>query len=236
MQTQKPDQIQKQLAEPQQIQIQNQLKSSQQLKPENQSSLTISQQKSTTVSKPNGDNGMEEEKTNPQLAKAPNIDSLFKETPSELPSIILLEPDISKLTGLTSQEIPEGLDEAEILNPQIIDKITSLSFLEKLSEVIEKTKGQLLAQQRRKEYTQLQDLWSKAYKRSVVLRNDMEQGDLSPEDYKKILEQCMEKDRKLFELYKKRGAKTHLDYIKQRFECVKKDLTDLEEMMKDGEA
>ena len=85
--------------------------------------------------------------------------------------ILLLKPDMKNLTMLNPMEIPNGLTLDEVKNPHQIEKINSITFLNKYCEAAEKHKAQLIAQGKRSDYDELNKLWADSFKRSQVIYN-----------------------------------------------------------------
>jgi len=125
--------------------------------------------------------------------------------------------------------IPPGLTIEEITNPLDLEK-SSLSFLNKFAEELEKTKGEFLAECRSKDHQACSQMWSKAFKQAQLLQMKMQEGQIDLGEYKTSLQDMLAKNKSLIEVYKSYGAKYHFTFTTKKMEMEESELKELDAM------
>jgi hypothetical protein len=131
------------------------------------------------------------------------------------------------LKKLPPEDIPEGVTVEDLLNPDRVELIGCLSFLEKYNADIEKYKQWLIMEGHRAASRKCDDGIMRGTKEALMIPVRFKKGELTQEQYKANIERILSIDQKLAALYRKLGMIQRLYLVEERMKYINQELPNL---------
>ena len=122
------------------------------------------------------------------------------------------------------ENLPKGVKDADIQDPDNVDNLVCVSYLEERIKVLNSRMMKLV-----EEGKKVPDVAKNKVNLMVtnlsLLKADIENGKLSIEQYKESLERQLEKDKALLEYFVKHNEDTKAETVRGRIECINRELS-----------
>lgn len=157
-----------------------------------------------------------------------------KETKAEASSEPFMVIDMLKkqaedeaLKKLAPEDIPEAVTLEDLMNPDRLELIGCLSFLERYNADIEKYKQWLILEGHRALARKCDDGIMRGMKEALTIPARFKKGELSPDQYKANIQKILSTDEKLLVVYRKLNMVERAYLVEERIKYVNQELPNL---------